>query len=436
LTDRIRIEVVRSSAAARELLKGRWPQTRRKASELADYVQGLIQKVMLGGDRALIELTGKFDGAELSSSTLQVTSEEIEEAYEKVEEEEISAVEFAKSRVQTLERALLERIDFEYEYEGVRVRRRAVPIRSVGCYVPGGNAAYPSSLIMTAVPAKVARVPRVVVCTPPKSGGEINPLTLVAGDICGVDEIFRVGGAQAIAALAYGTETIRPVEKVVGPGNRYVLMAKMLISRDVPIDLPAGPTEIVILADESADPRIVALDMLSQAEHGVDVVLLLVTTSKGLANAVVKEFEKRGTSLPNTETVLQTSSRKGFVLLCENLNEAVAYINNFAPEHLQVMTRDARSIAEKITSAGLILIGKYTPASASDYCLGTNHVLPTNGYGHVFSGLSSLDFIKHLNIVECSRAGLSKVGRNVALFAKNEGLMNHALAVEGRFEVG
>lgn len=292
---------------------------------------------------------------------------------------------------------------------------------------------YPSSLIMTVMPAKVAGVPQIVVCSPPRSGGDVNPLILVAADICGVDEIYRVGGVQAIAAMAYGTRTIRPVDKLVGPGNKYIMSAKMLVSRDVSTDLPAGPSEIMVLADSSADPRNVALDMVSQAEH-VDGISILVTTSKRLAEAVVKEIEQMVSSLPNREMVIQNLSKNGLVLVCEDIEKTVWFVNEFAPEHLEVMTENAWSIAEEITSAGLVLIGKYTPVSASDYSLGTIHVLPTGGFSHVYSGLSVLDFVKRFSIVECSEEGLLKVRQNVKVLAESEGLMNHALAVEGRFK--
>lgn len=428
-----RIERLGSSPAPTEVLKQRWPNTKKFSPELEDYVKGIIDEVELRGDDALVEFTEKFDGITLSPGDLSVGREEVERAYENVDNEQISAIEFAKQRVEALERSLLMRLNFHYEYEGLKIHHRTQPLQSVGCYVPGGGAAYPSTLIMTVVPAKVAGVRRVVVCSPPRGDDEINPLTLVAADICGADEIYRIGGAQAIAALAYGTETIRSVEKIVGPGNKYVQVAKMLVSKDVPVDMPAGPSEIAILADGTADPRIVALDMISQAEHGVDSISMLVTISNGLAEAVLEELEK---SLSDIEMAVRAHLERGLVLVCEDMDGALAFINEFAPEHVEVMTEDAWKVAERITSAGLILIGDHTPVSASDYCLGTNHVLPTGGHGHVFSGLSILDFTKRVSIVESSEEGLSKVRRNVRVLAEGEGLPNHALAVEGRFRVG
>jgi len=429
------LKIQKVSDVLQDVLEKRWPQNRLSSSELADYVNAIIDEVKGRGDTALIDFTLKLDGVNLSPERLQVGREEVQEAYERVSQRQISAIEFAKERLETSESDLLSRFNIECKYESVRLRRIASPIRSVGCYVPGGEASYPSTLVMTTVSAKVARVPRVVVCSPPKSGGVINPLTLVAADICEVDEIYRIGGVQAIAALAYGTETIRPVEKIVGPGNKYVLAAKMLVSRDVPIDLPAGPSEILILADDSSDPWIVTLDMISQAEHGVDAVSVLITTSSKIAEAVVEALNRLVASSSNTETVGQALSRNGMILTSENMAEAVDFINEFAPEHLELMVKDPWNIAEKITSAGLVLIGSYTPVAASDYCLGTNHVLPTGGFSRVFSGLSVLDFVRLVSIVECSKEGLLKIRENVSILAESERLTDHALAVEGRFKV-
>jgi len=414
-------------------LEARWPRIKKFNSKLADYVRPIIEEVKGRGDDALVDFAMKFDGVKLSSGHLRVDREDIEKAYEKVSEEQISAIEFAKSRVEAFQGELLRRLNFEYGSNGVKVRSRASPIRRVGCYIPGGEAAYPSSLLMAIVPAKVAGVPEIAVCSPPRSGGEVNPLILVAADICGVDEIYRVGGVQAVAALAYGTVTIQPVDKLFGPGNKYVMMAKMLVSRDVPTDLPAGPSEILVLADETADPRLIASDLVSQAEHR-DGVSILVTTSTDLAEMVVKELEQMASSLPNAQTVAGNLSRNCQALVCKDMGKAISFVNDFAPEHLEIMTRDPWSISEEITSAGLILIDKYTPVSASDYCLGTVHILPTEGFGHVYSGLSVFDFVRRFNVVECSKEGLLKVRRHMKVLARSEGLLNHALAVEARFK--
>jgi len=339
-----------------------------------------------------------------------------------------------KEKVETVEKRTLEQIKIEFEENDIQVRNLPRPIQSVGCYVPGGEAAYPSTLVMTVVPAKVAGVPRVAVCSPPNTKGLINPLILVAADICKANEIYKVGGAQAIAALAYGTASIKPVRKIVGPGNKYVTMAKILVSRDVAIDLPAGPSEILVLADETASPRLVALDMISQAEHGAESVAGLITTSKELAENVLSELRKITSSIKRGDIVSKALSSYGFIIICETVNEMIELTNAFASEHVEIMTHKPREVADKIVSAGLILIGPYSPVSLSDYCSGTNHVLPTGGFGHTFSGLSVLDFVRRVGMVECSREGLLKVKNNVKVLAEAENLPNHYKAIEGRFE--
>ncbi len=432
MSNPFKVKALEVSAARNVLLKKRWPKIGKIDSKLAEYVKIIIEEVKRRGDAALIDLTLKFDHVRLSPDRLRVNREDIDKAYEEISKEQVSALEFAKNRVETFQKELFKRIIFEFEREGVRIRTCASPIRRVGCYVPGGEAAYPSSLIMTIIPAKVAGVTEIVVCSPPRGGNDVNPLILVASDICGVEEIYRVGGVQAVAAMAYGTETIRPVEKMFGPGNEYIITAKMLVSKDVPTDIPAGPSEIVVLADASADPRIVALDMISQAEHR-DGVSILVTPSRSLADTVIEELERLATSLPNKEKIARNLLNRGLIVVCEDAEEAVRFVNEFAPEHLEVLMEGAADIAQRIISAGLVLVGKHTPVSASDYCLGTVHVLPTKGFSHVYSGLSVLDFIKRFNIVECSKEGLLNVRRHVKVLAESEGLPSHALALEGRF---
>lgn len=407
---------------------------KKTTQRLERHVKAIIDEVKEQGDTAVIKFTKKFDETILNTMNLHATRREIEEAYNAVSEEQISALKFMKDRVESIEKRTLEQIKIEVEENGIFVSNLPRPIQSVGCYVPGGEAAYPSTLIMTVVPAKVARVPRIVVCSPPTARGSINPLILVAADICKVNEIYKVGGVQAIAALAYGTESIKPVRKIVGPGNKYVTMAKMIVSKDVAIDMPAGPSEILILADETANPRLIALDMISQAEHGIDSVAGLITTSQELAEDVSKELKEKMTSVSREAITRKALLTSGFIIICETINEMIELANTFAPEHIEIIMRTQAEIAEKIMSAGLILIGPYSPVSASDYCIGTNHVLPTGGFGHVFSGLSVLDFIRRVGIVKCSREGLLKMKDSVKVLAEAENLPNHYKAIEGRFE--
>ncbi|MGB9853274.1 MAG: histidinol dehydrogenase [Candidatus Bathyarchaeales archaeon] len=404
-------------------------------SEVEKQVKAIIEEVKKRGDAALIKFTKEFDSIQLNARDLRVTPGEIEKAYEKVAKEQVFAIEAMKERLETVEKLSLKQAELNINLDNIGIRYCLHPIESVGCYVPGGRASYPSTLIMTAAPAKLAGVSRVVVCSPPNVDGTLNPLTLVAADICKVDEVYKVGGAQAIAAMAYGTESIKPVRKIVGPGNKYVTMAKILVSRDVAVDMPAGPSELLVLADETANPRFVALDMCSQAEHGPDSVVGLITTSSVLAGKVIAEIENIAYSIPRSDIVAKALANNGFVIVCENVDTMVELANVFAPEHVEIVTRSSEEVAEKLLTAGLILIGSYSPVSLSDYYSGTNHVLPTGGFGKTFSGLSALDFVRKVVIVNCSKEGLRKALEPIKVLAEAENLPNHYRAVEGRFKV-
>lgn len=412
----------------------RKPDRAKDNEDLQANVKSIISQVRLNGDLALFEFTEKFDKAKLSEKTLQVTKKEIKEAYRNVKQEQIAALKLMKERLAAREKLALQQIQLQTSHEGINVQTVLRPIESVGCYVPGGRAVYPSTVIMTALPAKIAGVKRIVVCSPPTTEGTINPLILVAADLCGVDEIYKVGGAQAIAAMAYGTQTIKAVKKIVGPGSAYVTMAKILVSQDVAIDMPAGPSEVLVLADETANPTMVAADMISQAEHGADSVAGLITTSKTFAREVAAALKELSASAERSETVQAALSTYGFIIVCQNVEEMVELANVFAPEHLEVITQNAPKIAEKITSAGVILVGSYSPVALSDYASGTNHVLPTAGFGHSFSGLSVFDFTRRVNIVESTKAGLQKAKNSIRVLTDTEHLPNHYRAVEARFK--
>ena len=401
--------------------------------ELEDSVRAIIKQVKENGNVALVECAQKYDKAELTLRTLKVKTEEIKEAYNRTSLEQLCALKFMKEKVNAFQKQLLTQTEINTSGDGIWVQTVLRPIESVGCYVPGGQAAYPSTLIMTAVPAKVAGVPRIVVCSPSDQKGKINPLVLVAADICGVDEVYKVGGAQAIAALAYGTKTIKPVRKIVGPGSKYVTAAKVLVSTDVAIDMPAGPSEVLVLADESADSRFIAFDMVSQAEHGGDSVAGLITTSEKVALQVQENLVTVAACAERAEKIQDALAKYGFIIVCRSMDEAVCLVNQFAPEHLEVMTVKPKEIAEKLT-AGLILLGPYSPVALSDYGSGTNHVLPTGGFANSFSGLSVLDFMRRVSIVESSRTGLERVKDTVKVMAKAENLPSHYKAIEARFE--
>lgn len=404
----------------------------KDTADLEASVKAILNQVKKDGDKALIEFACKFDKATLTPNTLKVTVDEVKEAYQKVTQEQIKAIDFMNARVSAFQKQLLNQKETKFFNEEIAVRTVLQPIESVGCYVPGGQAAYPSTVVMTALPAKIAGVPRIVVCSPSDAEGKVNPLVLVASDICGVTEIYKIGGAQAIAALAYGTQTIAAVQKIVGPGSKYVTMAKVLASTDVAIDMPAGPSEVLILADESADPVFIAYDMISQAEHGTDSVAGLITTSQKLSEAVQDNLAKLAPASPRSEKVVNSLTKYGFVITCESLNEAVKLTNDFAAEHLEVITENAAQLAEKLI-AGLILIGSYSPVALSDYASGTNHVLPTGGFAKAFSGLSAIDFMRRVSIAECSKAGLEKIRKPVKVLTDTEDLPNHYRAVEARF---
>ena len=434
MQSRLQVRVWKAQALPPNWFKRTKTLDEKTSASIENTVKDIIVAVRENGDAALIEFTEKFDKTKLTAKALRVTTDEINAAYKLVSKEQVFALKLMKDKVSGIEKLTVRQWKVKTSREGITVQSVLRPIESVGCYVPGGQAVYPSTLIMTAVPAKVAGVPRIVVCSPPTSQGTINPLILVAADICGVDEVYKVGGAQAIAALAYGTETIRPVKKIVGPGSKYVTTAKVLVSRDVAIDMPAGPSEVLVLADETANPTFIAADMISQAEHGADSVAGLITTSEKLADEVRTLLGRMAASAERGEIITEALSTYGFIITCDGTEEMVNLANAFAPEHLEIVTRKPAEIADKITSAGLILIGPFSPVALSDYGSGTNHVLPTGGFGSAFSGLSVLDFTRRIYVVESSKEGLLKLKNHVQVLTKAENLPNHFKAVEARFE--
>jgi histidinol dehydrogenase len=405
----------------------------KATADLEASVKNIINQVRTEGDKALLEFALRFDKAQLTPDTLKASPEEIQEAYKAVSKEQVAAIEFMKQRVSVFQKQLVSQTTVKAFNEGIMVQTVLRPIESVGCYVPGGQAAYPSTVVMTAVPAKIAGVPRIVVCSPSDAQGKVNPLVLVAADICGVNEVYKVGGAQAIAALAYGTDTIKPVRKIMGPGSKYVTMAKVIVSQDVAIDMPAGPSEVLILADQTADARYIAYDMISQAEHGTDSVAALITTSDKLASEVQTQLGKLAAAAPRADKIADSLNKYGFIVVCSDIEEAVKLTNEFASEHLEVITKNPQSLADKLV-AGLILLGPYSPVPLSDYASGTNHVLPTGGFAKSFSGLSAIDYMRRVSIAECSREGLEKVRSQVKVLTDTENLPNHSKAIAARFE--
>ncbi|HEU4606077.1 MAG TPA: histidinol dehydrogenase [Nitrososphaera sp.] len=407
----------------------------RRATAMPESIFADAMAIMKGvaehGDSAVLDYTAKFDGARPGS--LLASRQEIKQAYGQVTKEQVKAVRLMKERLAKSELAVLKRLKgISVSSSGVRIDRMIKPVASVGCYIPGGKARYPSTVVMCAVPAKVAGVKRIVAISPPRKDGTIDPLTLVAADICGVDEFYKAGGAQGIAALAYGTQSIKPVSKIVGPGGMFVTAAKLIASGSVSTDMVAGPTELLIYADATANPRLVAADLISQAEHSTDTICGLVTASEKLASQVRAQAQSMAEKVTRSDIVKSSLQDNGFVAVCKNKGACVEFVNEFAPEHLEIMCRNADVVAKKIDSAGLVLIGRYAPSSASDYSLGSNHVLPTLGFGKSRASLSVLDFIKLVNKVKVTKAGLAKVDRSVKEMASAEGLLNHYEAVRAR----
>lgn len=407
----------------------------RKATIIQDSLledaKAIMRDVSEHGDPAVLNYTSKFDGARLDS--LRVSEQEMKQAYAQVTKDQIMAVKLMKQRLIKSELAILKRLKgIAVSSEGVRIDRMVKPVTSVGCYIPGGKARYPSTVVMCAVPAKVAGLKRVVALSPPRKDGTIDPLTLVAADICRVDEFYKVGGAQGIAALAYGTQSIKPVIKIVGPGGMFVTAAKLIASATVSTDMVAGPTELLIYADATADSQLIAVDLISQAEHSTDTVCGLVTTSDKLASEVQKQVESIVKNITRSDIVKKSLENNGFMVICRDESSCIEFVNEFAPEHLEIMCKYADAIAKKIDSAGLVLIGPYAPSSASDYSLGSNHVLPTLGFGKSRASLSVLDFVKIVNKVKVNKSGLAKVDRSIREITSAEGLLNHYEAVKAR----
>ena len=396
-------------------------------------VEKIINDVIKFGDNAIIKYTKKYDKVKIDS--ILVDKAELSKAYKEVTANQLNSLKKSKKLLEKNEKMLLERLTgITLSEDGVRIEKALKPIDSVGCYVPGGRARYPSTLMMCAVPAIIAGVNRISVVSPPMKDGKIDPVTLVAADICGVDKVYRVGGAQAVAALAYGTKTISKVDKIVGPGGLFVNIAKFLVSNKIAIDMIAGPTELLIYADSKSDPKFVVRDLISQAEHSTDTICGVVTTSESVAARLESEITRTlNSSLPRLEIVSASFNKNGFIALCKNEEDVISFINELAPEHLEVLSENPIKIASKVTTAGIVLLGKYSPSSASDYCLGSNHVLPTTEFGKSKSSLSVLDFVKLVNHITVTRMGLQSVQKYIKELAFAEGLPNHYYAVEERF---
>jgi len=403
---------------------------RQKTSEKdRKTVQSILNDVRKNGDSAVKKYERKFNGRK--TSQLRVSAKEIKEARSKISRKEVTALCDMSARLLPRRKTLADPVQW---IDAGSVFRKFVPIPSVGCYIPGGQARYPSSVVMSVVPARKSGVKRIVVVSPPGRDGKIDPLTIVAAKMCGATEIYKVGGAQAIGALAYGTKSIPKVDKIVGPGGKFVSIAKLLVSDQTAIDMVAGPTELGIIADASSNPELIALDLISQAEHSKDTMCFVITQSKIMAKQIQKSIEKLIPGTERSSIIKESISKNGFIAVCKNQNEVIELANKIAPEHMELMVKNARSFSKKITGAGLLLIGKNTPSAASDYLLGTNHILPTNGFGRTRGGLSILDFSKLQTIVESKKSRLKEISDSLKALTDAEDLPNHYKAVKRRLD--
>lgn len=416
--------------------KDQWSEILKRPSlnfdSLFDQVKNTLDEVRHHGDAALRNFTRKFDKVEVDA--LEVTKEEITDAIKLVSTELKEAIEMARRNIWKFHSEQQREYTEIQTSPGVYCWQKAVPIEKIGLYVPGGSAPLFSTVLMLGIPAQIAECKEVILCSPPASDGKINPAVLYAAHVAGIHRIFRVGGAQAIAAMAYGTESIPKVYKIFGPGNQYVTAAKQLVSlSDVAIDMPAGPSEVLIIADETANPVYVASDLLSQAEHGADSQVLLVTTTENLIEKTLEQIEIQIEKLPRKETARKALDNSRIILV-KNLDEAIAVTNEYAPEHLIISTRSYMVVAEHIVNAGSVFLGNMSPESAGDYVSGTNHTLPTHGFSKAYSGVNLDSFLKKITFQQLTSEGLTNLSNAIILMAENEGLQAHANAVKVRTE--
>ena len=410
---------------------------KRSPSQYGSYeaqVAEILEHVRTQKDRALFDYTLKFDKAEIGADNIKITEEEIQEAYKEVEPSLLQVIRKALVNIEEYHKKQMQYSWFDSKPNGTLLGQKVTALRRVGVYVPGGKAVYPSSVLMNIMPAKVAGVDEIIMTTPPDKNGKVNPNTLVAAKEAGATAIYKVGGAQAIAALAYGTESIPKVDKIVGPGNIYVALAKKAVYGHVSIDSIAGPSEILVIADDTANPRYVAADLLSQAEHDELASAILVTPSKKLAEQVSTEVDRFLETLSRAEIIRKSLDNYGYILLTDTLDDAVDIANEIASEHLEIMTTDPYLIMTKIRNAGAIFIGEYSSEPLGDYFAGPNHILPTNGTAKFFSPLSVDDFLKKSSIISYSREALQAVHKDIESFAEAELLTAHANSIRVRFE--
>lgn len=426
--------VTLTKESTRDILETLLKRSPNNYGKFEDAVSDILANVKEKGDEALFGYTREFDKVEIKANTIRVTDEEVKEAYEMIDPSLIQVIRKALVNIRSYHEKQRQNSWFTSTETGTMLGQKVTPLNRVGVYVPGGKAVYPSSVLMNIVPAKVAGVPHIVMTTPPGKDGRVNPSTLVAAKEAGADEIYKVGGAQAIGALAYGTESIPKVDKIVGPGNIFVALAKKAVYGHVSIDSIAGPSEILVLADETANAHYVAADLLSQAEHDEMASAILITTSPALAKEVEKEIEGYLQVLSRREIIEKSLENFGYILIAENIDEAIEAADEIASEHMEIVTKNPFEVMMKVKNAGAIFIGEYSSEPLGDYFAGPNHVLPTNGTAKFFSALSVDDFVKKSSIVYYSREALKDIHKDIIQFAASEQLTAHANSIAVRFE--
>lgn len=427
-------KVILSEDTKKDILENLLKRSPNSYGKFEASVAAILADVKEKGDEAVFDYTKRFDGADINVANIVVTKEEIDEAYSLVDEQLVEVIRKALVNIREYHAKQKQYSWFDSTPNGTILGQKVTPLNRVGVYVPGGKAAYPSSVLMNIIPAKVAGVNQIIMTTPPGKDGRVNPGTLVAANEAGVDVIYKVGGAQAIAAMAYGTDSIRKVDKIVGPGNIYVALAKKAVYGHVSIDSIAGPSEILVIADETANPRYVAADLLSQAEHDEMASAILITTSEELADKVSKEIDSFVAELSRSEIIIKSLENYGYILIAKDIDEAVETANEIASEHLEIVTKDPFTLMTKIRNAGAIFLGEYSSEPLGDYFAGPNHVLPTNGTAKFFSPLGVDDFIKKSSIISYSREALEPIHEDIIKFANAERLTAHANSIKVRFE--
>lgn len=427
-------KVILSEDTKKDILENLLKRSPNSYGKFEASVAAILADVKEKGDEAVFDYTKRFDGADINAANIVVTKEEIDEAYSLVDEQLVEVIRKALVNIREYHAKQKQYSWFDSTPNGTILGQKVTPLNRVGVYVPGGKAAYPSSVLMNIIPAKVAGVSQIIMTTPPGKDGRVNPGTLVAANEAGVDVIYKVGGAQAIAAMAYGTDSIRKVDKIVGPGNIYVALAKKAVYGHVSIDSIAGPSEILVIADETANPRYVAADLLSQAEHDEMASAILITTSEELAGKVSKEIDSFVAELSRSEIITKSLENYGYILIARDIDEAVETANEIASEHLEIVTKDPFTVMTKIRNAGAIFLGEYSSEPLGDYFAGPNHVLPTNGTAKFFSPLGVDDFIKKSSIISYSREALEPIHEDIIKFANAERLTAHANSIKVRFE--